>query len=69
MITFKNEKDQEIDARKFRMFNHLTKHNKINKYHMQLKMPDGADRLEMRLGGNKNVAAKVRSVVIKGCKN
>jgi len=67
VITMIDNQGEEIDLKKFRMFNNLTKSNKINRYHMQLKMPDDADKIEMRLGGGENVAAEIRSLVVKGC--
>ena len=67
VVTFKDENGAEIDAKKFRMFNHLTKNNKVNRYHMQLLTPKETDRVEMRFGGKKNVSAELRSLVVKGC--
>jgi len=31
VLTVKNEAGKEIEVKKFRMFNHLTKHNKVNR--------------------------------------
>lgn len=69
VVDMKNSDGEEIVVRKFRMFNHLTKHNKINRYHMQLKVPKNAEYLSIRLGGGKDVSAKVKNLVVKGCAN
>jgi hypothetical protein len=58
----------EIDVKKFRMFNHLTKSNRVNQYHMQLKTPNGTERVEMKFGGGKKVSAVIRNLLVKGCK-
>ncbi len=31
VVTFRDENGSEIEAKKFRMFNHLTKHNLVNR--------------------------------------
>lgn len=69
VIPIIDKSGNEIEVRKFRMFNHLTKHNEINQFHIQLKMPKGADQLKMKFGGGKDVSAKVRSLVVMGCRD
>ncbi len=66
VVSVKNKENSDIDIRKFRMFNHLTKSNKVNRYHMQLKIPKEADRMNIRFGGGNNISAEVRSLVVKG---
>ena len=67
VVSVKDEEGVDIEVKKFRMFNHLTKHNKLNRYHMQLKVPEGASRLEIKLGGGEMVSAEVRGLVVKAC--
>ena len=66
VITVKDKSGREIKVKKFRMFNYLTRSNKINRYHIQLKMPKETDRVEMKFGGGEDIVAKVRSLIVKG---
>ena len=68
IVSMVDKSGNEIESKKFRMFNHLTKHNKENRYHMQLKMPKGTDRLEMKFGGEGKVSALIKNLVVKGCR-
>ena len=68
VVSILDKEGEEIDVKKFRMFNHLTKSNRVNRYHMQLEMPKGTDRMEMKFGGGEVVAAEIRSLVVKGSK-
>ena len=65
VISFKNEAGEEIERQKFRTFNYLTKSSLVNSYHMQVEAPKGAANLELSLGGGKDIAGEVRSLVIK----
>ena len=66
VITMKDDQGNEVGVEKFRMFNHLTKSNRINLYHMQLKMPKDVDRIEVKFGGGEKVAAEIRDFIIRG---
>lgn len=68
VIVMKNKSGKEIDVKKFRMFNHLTKSNKVNRYKMQLKMPEAATELEMSLGGGEKVSGSVVDITVMGCR-
>ena len=62
-----NGDGEEIEVRKFRMFNYLTKHNTINRYNMHLKMPEEGEYLSIRFGGGEDVSAKVKKLSVFGC--
>ena len=66
VISVLNSKGEEIDVRKFRMFNHLTKHNQMNFYRMQIELKEDAERVEMKFGGGEKISAKVRNLVVRG---
>lgn len=66
VIIMKDDLGKEIDVKKFRMFNYLTKSNRVNRYHMQLKIPEGAVQLDMRFGGGENVATEIVNLIVKG---
>ncbi|MEM9544846.1 MAG: hypothetical protein AAGA77_02680 [Bacteroidota bacterium] len=67
VLLIKDKTGKEIGFRKFRMFNYLTKSTKINQYHMQVHTPKGTEKLEIKLGGGKNISAQVKSLIVKGC--
>lgn len=68
VVTMIDKTGKEIDIKKFRMFNHLTKNNKVNKYHMQLKTPHETAGIEMKFGGGGKVSAEIRDLLVKGCR-
>lgn len=63
----KDESGEIVHSRKYRMFHYLTKHNKINRYHIQLKPKEGSKIVELQLGGGKNIEARIHGMVVKGC--
>ncbi|MDF1695890.1 MAG: hypothetical protein P1U56_08670 [Saprospiraceae bacterium] len=67
VVQFLDEAGKEMEKRAFRMFNHLTRSTQINSYQIQFKMPTGASRVEFKFGGGADVAAEVRSLVVKKC--
>jgi hypothetical protein len=69
VVTMLDKTGDEIGVNKFRMFNHLTKSNKVNGYHIQLKMPDKVDRIDLKLGGGQKVSAKIRDLTVIGCRD
>jgi hypothetical protein len=66
VLSLIDQSGQAVEVKKFRMFNYLTKSNKVNAYHMQVKMTPGTQGLELRFGGGNDVSAEVRALVVKG---